>query len=272
MTFGIFESSTETSQPIELYLFQVGLGAPLAFTSSEDEQVVDGVTYVPEAIKRGRLSQGHDKRDSVLEISVPKSNLMAKQYLAVVPAQEPRVTIKRIQRADGPTPEVVTLFVGMIRSVNFGGQGKLATISVAPLIVASSRAIPRYTYQSLCNHVLYDGLCKILATDPLYLRTGIASRSSGVSLTVAGLSADPDGFFKAGFVQVNGDARMILDHVGDVLTLMLPFPFNVAGQTVEVLAGCDHSPNTCKTKFNNIINYGGFAFVPKRDIFKHGIL
>ena len=50
------------------------------------------------------------------------------------------------------------------------------------------------------------------------------------------------------------------------------------GSTVVVLAGCDHSVTTCDTKFNtpedtqsNVINYGGFPFVPGKNPFETGL-
>jgi hypothetical protein len=67
------------------------------------------------------------------------------------------------------------------------------------------------------------------------------------------------------------DRRLILSSSGDVLTLLLPFTSSPLGSTVIVFAGCDHTIATCKSKFNNVVNYGGFAFVPTKNIFQTGI-
>ena len=74
------------------------------------------------------------------------------------------------------------------------------------------------------------------------------------------------------------DARMVLTHVDDDLTMLLPFPFSAVGLDVDVFAGCDHTTTDCDTKFfttefpsSNIPNYGGFPFVPLRNIFDKGL-
>ena len=43
------------------------------------------------------------------------------------------------------------------------------------------------------------------------------------------------------------------------------------GTEVEVFAGCDHTIATCKTQFDIVVNYGGFAFVPTRNPFESGL-
>ena len=62
------------------------------------------------------------------------------------------------------------------------------------------------------------------------------------------------------------------------LLLLLPFPFTIVGQTVEVYAGCDHTAEPCATKFfttedpqGNLRNYGGFLFVPTKNPFESGL-
>jgi len=48
------------------------------------------------------------------------------------------------------------------------------------------------------------------------------------------------------------------------LTLATPFDILV-GDTFEVYAGCDKLRETCKTKFNNIINFRGYPDIPGTD-------
>ena len=58
-----------------------------------------------------------------------------------------------------------------------------------------------------------------------------------------------------------------------MLTLLLPFNTTDVdvGTSVEVFAGCDHSLATCKAQYDNVANYGGFAFVPLRNPFESGL-
>lgn len=45
--------------------------------------------------------------------------------------------------------------------------------------------------------------------------------------------------------------------------LWLPLPYAIAyGDTYEVVAGCDKRFSTCRTRFANGVNYGGFPYLP----------
>lgn len=44
------------------------------------------------------------------------------------------------------------------------------------------------------------------------------------------------------------------------------------GDTVKVYAGCDKLNTTCSTKFNNILNFGGFPFIPQDNPFTGTII
>ncbi|WP_439891607.1 DUF2163 domain-containing protein [Ralstonia sp. 25C] len=51
-----------------------------------------------------------------------------------------------------------------------------------------------------------------------------------------------------------------------VVTVALPFPFPVsAGDTYTIVAGCDRTFGTCKTRFNNVVNFRGEPYVPGAD-------
>ena len=49
------------------------------------------------------------------------------------------------------------------------------------------------------------------------------------------------------------------------------FAIPTLGQTVDVFAGCDHSLAICESKFANVINYGGFPFVPIKNPFNSSL-
>lgn len=46
----------------------------------------------------------------------------------------------------------------------------------------------------------------------------------------------------------------------------IPFPHDFqVGDSVAIVKGCDRLLATCRDKFNNLANYGGFPFVPSQD-------
>lgn len=269
MTYAAFENSTESGQPVEVYRFTIGSNSYF-YTSAEDETIsVGGLDYTYEDISRTRLGDGPEDRDQVLEITVPSSNAVAQQYVNIVPGNRAKVEVRRIQRNDTDN-EVLLVFTGYIHSVSFKDNGAKAVIACQPVTAARSRVMPRFGYQSLCNNVLYDDICRADDTDPSFRLSGAAVTAvSGNVITVAGANGFTDGWFTGGYVETIGttDYRMIIGHTGNDLTLHIPFPFDATTVTVNVLAGCDHSIATCKTKFNNVVNFAGFAYVPTRNPF-----
>jgi hypothetical protein len=53
---------------------------------------------------------------------------------------------------------------------------------------------------------------------------------------------------------------------GGIFTLALPMGYDIAiGDTYSVTPGCDKQISTCRTKFNNVVNFRGFPKVPGSD-------
>lgn len=269
MTYAAFEASIESSQPVELY--EIVLGALIfRYTSTEDDQVVGGLTYQAIPMKRGTIENTPEDSNRSFTVDFPGSNPFVRNYIAVAPSQDAKLTVKRIQRADA---EVITMFTGTVKSVAFSENGDKATIVAEIDLVSASRPMPRYTFQSSCNNCVYDSHCAVSPSDPRFHLTAVVTAQSGNTITVPGASGFGTGWFTAGECDAIGglDARLILDHTGDVITLMLPFPFNAIGQVVTLLAGCDHQDETCDGKFTNIDNFEAFTFVPLKNIFRTGI-
>ena len=274
MAYSTFEESQEGSAPIELYTITIG-ATIYRYTSAEDDitEAADVYTAIP--LQRGTVKGGGpDTRKESLTLTVPGDNAVAKLYVDSVPGVAGQVVIERIQRGDGASYEVIQIFEGRIASVAFQRAGREAKIKIVPLVAATSKPVPNHTYQSLCNHVLYDDLCQVDDTSPSFrLSTAAVTAVSGNTITVTGADSNGDGYFTGGFVESAGavDRRMILDQTGAVLTLHLPFTASPLGTNVTVFAGCDHAVSTCKSKFDNVINFGGFAWVPSKNVFETGI-
>jgi uncharacterized phage protein (TIGR02218 family) len=271
MSFLAQETSQESGRPVELYQFILS-SVVYRYTSAEDDQVIGADTYLAVAIKRGRLTHGQEARNATLTVEMPGDLDFPSRYVRSVPSERARVLIRRMHRGDG---ELIVVFDGVVKSVAFGaeGSGRVASVAVEPAITATSRSIPRYTYRGLCNHTLYDSLCTINPELPAYKFTGIVSAQAGKTLTVPGAGTFGTGWFEAGTVELltGLDGRLVIRQVGDVLTLHIQFPNSMIGEQVVLRAGCAHDIQTCSTKFANVPNFGGFAFVPTRNIFTQGL-
>lgn len=274
MTYQSQETSVEAGQPVELYTFTLGT-LPFYYTSSEDEIPVGVNTFLPRAISRENTREDPSKRDQDFVVRLPTDDDVSRAFIGTLPGIRVSLKVQRFHRTDTPTPEVVTIFDGFVNAARFEKQGKECVLISRSVIASNGRTIPRRTFQGPCNHVLYDPLtCKVDDTDAAFrAATRTVTSQVGNLLTVSGISpAYADGWFTGGYVEdiAGNDFRLILDHTGGVLTLLIPF--STPPTLVNVFAGCAHDIATCSAKFDNVLNYGGFPFVPNNNPFQTGLV
>lgn len=270
-SFDVFESSLESSRPIELFEFTKG-AATYRYTSAEDELTVASVVYTPLAIARSKIVQGSDQASRNLIVTMPAANELAQQFIDRPPGEKTSVNVFRLQRDEVPTFDTqVLLFKGVVQSVRYPNDGTTAEFAVRSIESALNGNVPRFTFMGMCNHILYDDNCKVVASNFDHL--GACTAISGDTITVSGLGASGIDFV-GGYVRTTGenDFRMVLAQSGDVLTLLLPFQNDPTGTNVQAFAGCDHVlTGDCALVFDNVAEFGGFHFVPSKDIFREGI-
>lgn len=275
MTYSAFEGSVEAGRPVEV--FEINAGTTTFFyTSSEDPHTLSADTYTPvEGLKRSSRVEGPDKRENDFKFEIPTIDPLAQLFTGQLPGFRVRLRIRRFHRDDLPTPEVVEIFDGFIQSASFKKKGRLCILYARTVIAAIGKTIPRRTYQSACNHVLYESsTCKVDDTLPAYRASTlpVSSQVANVLTVSTGISGlYPDGFMNGGYCEVVGlaDYRTILVQTGNVLELMSAF--SVQPSVVHAFAGCGHDGADCSAKFDNVINYGGFAFVPTKNPFQTGL-
>lgn len=270
-SFDVLESSVEASVPIEVYEFTIG-SSTYRYTSTEDPITVGANIYTPEQIERGSLSQGQEERKKLLEITLPLLNAFAVQYLNIVPGERAEVTIIQLQRNETPAFDTqIVRYRGQVRSVRYT-DNDTAILGCQSLEFALSRTIPNFVYSGVCNWFLYGAGC---GADPSAhsLVSAPVTAVSGNTITVTGVAASGKDFV-GGYCKMGtfSDFRMVIAQAGDVLTLLLPFAVNPLGGTVDAFEGCDHSLlGDCETKFGRGVEFGGFYYVPKKNIFRSGL-
>lgn len=271
MTFAAFETAQETGQPVEVYEFTIGAEV-FRLTSNEVDVTLLANIYQATVIKRGRLQlTGDDEQDRVT-VEMPSTAPFVQRFISSAPGGRVGAKIRRFHRND-PDLQVVTLFDGAVQAVKFDMESRRAHVLLAPATVAFQRQMPRMTFQGLCNHMLYDARCKIVESDPANRKLLPVTAVSGSSITCTGAgSFGLADFFEAGFVTFQGDHRLVVKQTGDVLELLEPFAASPLGSVVTAQKGCKHRLVVdCQDRFNNVINFGGFPFVPLKNIFETGL-
>jgi uncharacterized phage protein (TIGR02218 family) len=271
VSYDAYESSVEGGAPIEIYTIAFGATA-YRYTSYKIDVNILSEDFEAIPISRGTISQSVEQRsEGRLEVVVPGDNPFVQQFITAVPGIRATLTLQRYHR-DDPAEEVVLIYKGTVQTVRFEKNGRRAVLIVVGLTAAKGRSVPRFTYQGLCNHMLYDGRCKVNSS--LYQHTLYVVSVNGRVLTVSGAGAIGADYFENGFVEYNGDYRMVTAQGGvgnNDLTLLIPFSTSPVGQWLEFYAGCKHTPTVCDTKFANIVNYGGFPSVPTKNPFESGL-
>jgi len=278
------DQAVETGRPIELYLIRnnVIITQVFFYTSSSRTQTHDAQSYETKAISRTdpEVEQADVGADKEVQITLPMSDpLVNPRWISTIPPGRDEITIFRRHASDTPTPETITYWKGFIDSVSFQGEGRavIRAISEGGLL---RRQIPKRTYRGLCGHVLYDGGCKVIRSSFEFTVAVTAISADGLTLTfnsAGSISGQASDFFLGGELsKPAGDRRMVLTYVDNggnsgSATVMLPFSGVSIGDSLRLTAGCDHVITTCRTKFANEINYGGFPWIPTRNPFDSGI-
>ena len=269
MTYDADEISLEGSQPFEIYKISIGPDV-FFYTAGEDTVTVDGDDYVPTEIKRTAIAMGKQSRAKILSVSIAVSTPVAQRYVGPPPGVRATITIFRLQRNTG-TGEKALIYSGTVKAVTFPKSGQFAEMNCQSLEASTNRAVPRYTYMGMCNHLLYSTACGVVQNDFKHL--GIVTAVTNNIVTIANLSSSGLDV-KGGFLDnaTGTEKRQILAVTGDDVTLLLPFEVTPLGTQITAFAGCDRVlTSDCAVTFANEERFGGFAFVPFRNVFSSGI-
>jgi uncharacterized phage protein (TIGR02218 family) len=121
-----------------------------------------------------------------------------------------------------------------------------------------------------CDAALGDARCGVALSDIIEAGT-VTAVASRRAFTDSGL-AQAAGYFSGGEVTFldglnDGISAEVKEHAaGGLLTLQLPLPYDITtSDTFTIIPGCDKTKATCIAKFDNLVNFRGFSFVPGQD-------
>jgi uncharacterized phage protein (TIGR02218 family) len=265
MSFFGLETSRSTGQPLELYEFTYGAFV-YRYNTTASEVVVNNLPYKPMPLAREAITLTNDIRRSQLTITAPINFEVASFFRASIPASPILVTIKKKHRND---PEVITEWIGRIITAEWQHSGvKLFCESYYTAIQGNANM--RY-YGYACPHMLFGDRCKLSRITYRMLAT--VSAVSGTNVTSPTFATKPNRYFVGGYLVFDDGTsgiqhkRFISAHTGNTITLANHIPELTANRQVEVYPGCDHTLATCRDKFNNHVNFGGFPWIPGRNPF-----
>jgi uncharacterized phage protein (TIGR02218 family) len=123
----------------------------------------------------------------------------------------------------------------------------------------------RAKFQRTCRHVLYRPGCGLTLAN--FQVNATITGISALRLTVPEAAGFADKYFQGGILAAGENNGFIVSHLGDQLLLNSPVQGLETGLAVKIAPGCDLGIDTCRDKFNNLVNHGGFPYIPSKSPF-----
>jgi uncharacterized phage protein (TIGR02218 family) len=263
----------------ELYHINIDPVQQFYFTSADHPITYLGNTYVPTTITRGDMIQREEMNRQNLTLKIPFDNPMPEIYFREVPDVVAIVTMYRFEE-DQTTSEPNVLVYWKGRIAGFKANGQEVTFDCESVFTSMRRTGNRAMYSVQCRHALYGTSCGVDKADYGISATVTSVNEIEIGLTLgtppsdSDLETDSNGdavvtgqYFIGGMMEYNGLFRFITNQGEDFVRLWREMPDLEVGNTVTVYPGCNRSLSTCKDKFSNVINYGGFPWLPKSNPF-----
>lgn len=154
-------------------------------------------------------------------------------------------------------------------------QGSAFRAELRGLTEMLNRPVGRI-YQKPCAAVLGDQNCRFELNSPGYFaELAVEQVEGGRVFRWQALEGFEPGWFERGRLSViDGAAGGLWVSVksdrseggGRIIEAWTPLRADIApGDTVRLLAGCDKRTETCRLKFNNLLNFQGFPDLPTED-------
>ena len=241
-------------------------GQVIAFTSHDRDLTIQGTTYRADGgFSGGKLVQEGLLKAKNYEVSgILDSSLIDEADLKAGLYDHARIDVYLCNWAD-LSQGVLQVRRGWIGEVAISGGQYIANLRGFHDLL--TRKVGE-TYTPECRYDLGDGRCGVNAQS-----YAVSGSVTGViderSFTDAARAQDTGTFNDGKLTWVTGANAGLSCEVNSwtlatkVMTLWLPLPRAIeVGDAYQVTAGCDKRFSTCKARFNNGANYGGFPYLP----------
>ena len=274
MSYSTYEESVQDGDPSYRILITQG-STEYRYTTEpyivNDNQSPSN-TWLPSPIDTSDILQTNEMAKDALKLEFPRDNAVAVTFLGGVPEQITTVKIWRGHAGD-VTEEFLVAWAGRVSGVSLDADK--VTLDCENIFTSMRRPGLRRRYQTACPFALYGAGCGV--SKAAHLITGTATAYSGSTVTVTISPQPADGFLTGGMLETtDGVFRFIEKEESGVITLSRPITtlnddIDVGPTSVNLYPGCNKSMSTCDTKFSNLVNYGGFPWIPRKNPFNSAI-
>lgn len=240
-------------------------GVTLGFTDHDCDLVWDGVTFrAGSGLTAGSLQQSTGLAvDNTEALGVLTASAVTEADIHAGLYDGAEVTAWQLDWTDVAQRRLV--FRGSIGEIRQGRGG--FAVDLRGLTEALGQPGGR-VFQRGCPAVLGGKGCKFDLNRPGYWAETKVLSVTGQTLGLPALADYADGWFERGVLRLNGRAvlikRDLRTEVGREVIIWEDLPVQV-GDLVRLEAGCDKRAETCRLKFNNLLNFQGFPNIPGED-------
>ena len=256
------ESSAQDGQPVELYLFNKLDTEFWTYTSTDQIISYGGRDYSPIAIKRGNIRLDINSLKTKLDVTIPLTNPFGRLWIQQPIEGIVSLTIYRFHKNS-----FKIYWKGFVRGVKFKPDVILVICSLKTTSLKRFGLMRKY--QRNCGLPLYSPLCAISEDDSDFFVDGTVNSVDGRTIDATILSSEVDGWFLGGKFKTDDNEvlQKIVYHSGTEIKIARSVVSLKAGDTFRAWSGCDHLKATCKDKFANKLNFGGFPYLPNKNPF-----
>ena len=270
MSYTEKETSIRSGEPVEYVRFTLG-NEIYRYTTSPIEETLFSEKYEPVQIKRSAPSLSPEIEQNKITFTMPRNVLLPAFFLRAAPRQTVFCVIYRKHRGEADN-QAISYWQGGVEGISY--KGEEAEVLCHGLERILKRKGLRYRYSPRCRFFFCDGRCPVPAT--AVTTEAVITAANLAQVSAPEFAEMPNGYFQFGeLITPELESRFIVDHVGDTLTLIAPFPETPLGKITKALAGCDYTPEMCENKYgewtDNGRDCGCFDTVPVQNVFEKGL-
>lgn len=237
----------------ELYVFSTEAQA-WRYTNRRGNYSYGGNTFTAVPISRSRFKK--EVGNTAISIAMEDDRAPASLFAARNPA-----TPLALQIVD---TSGTVLFSGRVISCEFETEKRKAKLTVESSASLTRGEIPVRRYTPGCPYALFDDSCGVTSSSYV-LTVAVADCSISTNqISHASIGLESNGYWTGGYIECGVERILIVNHSGDTITLLSAFGGYTASD-FDIYPGCNKVESTCRDKFGNVANFGGFPYVPSKN-------
>lgn len=272
MAYNDQEISIQSGAPYFLYEF-VTSNVTYRFTDYPTDIEWNSLTWSSFSIKHTEVKQSNELSKNSVTVSIPIGSAFSNLFIGWSPDSIVSFTLRR---GHFGATDTLVYWKGRISSHKL--KDKIVELVCESIFTSMRRPGIRARFQRNCRHALYAKGCNVDKSS--FATTSNLTSFTGLDLVIPGAASQVSGYYNGGIIEFpDGSFRKIESHSGSSITINRASRFLTdmsqgygrnyglyyGGIAVILYPGCDRTVSTCKDKFNNLPNQGGFKWIPSKN-------